>query len=277
MTYKSFVQEDYEIKLDNQGFLVFPDDRRNHPISPQVKKIRHPSKNNLYMLESLCDYLGGNKGLGDHHGTILDPMAGAGSIMAGRDYCSRMIMIELGPHFSDEIIKNIIELQADHVMLLPETDCVDGMKKLGDDSIRTTIFSPPYANQLQNRNGSKIYDDKENWVGEAIRNYAYANRRNMANMAQFSFNRVMRGFYKELFRITEPGGTVCLIIKDRMMNRKRVGYGVEQVRWASQAGFKPEEWCQRVAKGSVFGIWNMDHGTEQVMDEHIIIMGKKNV
>ena len=273
MSYFEFVQEDYNIPINEAGHLVFPDDRRNHPVSPQVKKIRHPSKNNLYMLESLCDYLG-QQITGKYDGVILDPMAGAGSIIAGRDFCRMMYLIELGGHFSTEVQKNLEELSCTNVVLMPETDCVEGMGRMGEGIVRTTIFSPPYADQLQNRSGSKVYDDETNWAGQAIKNYAYEDRRNMANMAQFEFNRTMREFYKELFRVTEPGGTMACIIKDRMRNKKRVGYGVEQARWAAQAGFKPREWCQREAVGTVFGKWNLDHGIAQVVDEHIIIMEK---
>ena len=266
--FDDFVIEKYGYGKNSDGNIVFPNDRIGHTESEIIKRIKHPSANNLFMLESLCDYLG------DPEGIIIDPMAGRGSIMVGRFFCLRLWMYELNPFFVGEIQKNISELRLDNVAVV-ESDCVAALEQLPDDYITATIFSPPYANQLQSRTGHKVYDDKDNWAGEAIRNYTYEHKRNMANMQQFQFNRVMRSFYKELYRVTKTGGRVCIIIKDRMSKGQRVPYGVEQARWAYQGGFVADEWHAREAIGSVFGYYNLQRGIKQVTDEHIIILKKE--
>ena len=272
--FDEFVWKEYGYDKDDEGNIQFPDDRRTHRLSKMVKSVKHPAKNNLYMLEAISRYLNEQQLFPEDGHVILDPMAGAGSILAGAEYCTRMVMIELGPVFSEAIFSHIEELGLSHAVLMPETDCVAGMKKMHDGMINSTIFSPPYADQLQTLSGTKIYDDKTNTAGIGIRNYAYEHKRNMANMKRFFFTRVMREFYRELFRVTAEGGTVCIIIKDRMNKGERLPYGVEQARWAYQAGFKSREWHQRVAVGSIFGTWNLKQGIAQVTDEHIIMLRK---
>lgn len=277
--FDEFIKNIYGYEKNEDGLIKFPDDRRTHRISKLVKPILHPAKNNLYMLEALCRYTQVQWAMQvgraeDAKFWILDPMAGAGSIIAGAEYCDRMFLIELGKVFSDEIEKNIAKLELANVMLLPETDCVEGMNRMRADSIGSTIFSPPYANQLQMGKGTKVYDDKDNTAGKGTVNYTYDHRRNMSNMKNFQFNRVMRDFYKEIFRVTQPNGMVTCIIKDRMKAGERIHFGNQQVQWAGQAGFRVKEWHGRVAIGSIFGHYNLQQGIAQVTDEHIIILRK---
>ena len=270
--FKDFCFNTYGYELDNNDHILFPDDRRAHELSADVKHIFHPAKNNLFMLEALCHYLTMDKWIP----AVLDPMAGAGSILAGAKHCDSMVLIELGEYFSQQIAINISKMDLSRKgYFMPKTDCVEWMKQIVDDSITATIFSPPYADQLQKRKGTKVYDDENNTAGKGIKNYAFEHKRNISNMAQFQFNQIMKAFYKEVYRVTQPMGFVCCIIKDRMKDGKRVGYGVEQARWAYQAGFSPYQWHQRYAVGSIFGTWNRKQGIAQVEDEHIIIMQKR--
>ena len=274
--FDQFVLDEYGFEKNEKGEIKFPDDRRTHRLSKLVKPILHPAKNNLYMLEALCRYHRVNWDEAGHTEAfqILDPMAGAGSIIAGAEYATRMYLIELGQVFSEEIQINLDKLKLDNVILFGETDCNEGMGYLPDNCISSVIFSPPYADQLQRRKGTKIYDDETNTAGQGIDNYTYDHPKNIGNLKNFRFSRAMEHFYREVFRVIRPGGTVTCIIKDRMKQGQYLGLNNQQLTWMGKAGFQYYEWHKRVAIGSVFGTYNIQQGIAQVMFEDIIMMQK---
>jgi len=91
-------------------------------------------------------------------------------------------------------------------------------------------------------------------------------------MKEFQFNRAMKQVYAACFKANKPGGYMALIIKDRMKDGKRVGYGVHHTTMAIQAGYEVFKWFQREAIGQIWGYFNRNKGIQGVEDEHIIIM-----
>ena len=116
------------------GQIVFPEDRQLRQ-KIFLSKVEHPAKNNLYLLQELVEYL---TKPGD---TILDPMAGAGSIMYCAQLGRQIVLIEIEQAFVELLEKNrpgftgtITVLHGDCRKILPLTDMFDAI-----------IFSPPYS------------------------------------------------------------------------------------------------------------------------------------
>lgn len=277
---------------DNGEFLNFPSDialRRS--FFPH--KVDHPAHNNMHMLNEIVKYL---TEPGDW---ICDPMAGSGSMMytvSARvhshnsyaiseflaDKQRHLILIELGPYFSELLLKNLNalrvnkQLSSKDVLIFPEFDCIDTLRMM-KERFKLLCFSPPYADQLQVGKGHAIYDvrEAEDGVGSTgIKHFTYEHDMNLGNMKEFEFNMNMRKVYKACYDAAIPGGYLALIIKDRMKAGKRVSYSTYHICIARDAGWELSEIYRREAIGQVFGHFNKARGVKGVEDEHIIFMQK---
>ena len=269
MTQPKLFAPKYE--TNDEGFLLFPNDVA---LRRQLfkNKVQHPAHNNLYMWDAIAEYYC------PEGGTIIDPMAGAGSSMwlARHEHVAKVILIELGEYYSEMLLKNK-EFFEGLILIMPETDCIAQLKHWEDKEIGDLIiFSPPYADQLQVGQGHVIYDDEKSGIGnQTIEYYAYKHKMNLGNMKQFAFNRQMNLFYQYAFRALKPGGKIALVIKDRINKGQRIGYGVQHIKFATKAGFTLGDWHRREAIGQVFGHFNKSRGIRQIEDEHIILLDKE--
>lgn len=258
-----------KIYLRNEsGHIIFPDDvslRRDL----FLEKVFHPSHNNLFMLDELAVYLV------PEHGWICDPMAGTGSSMylARRNF--QIHLVELGLYFADLIVKNRQGFEGKDNIHFEQGDCTKILNGRIPNLYDLVMFSPPYADQLQVRSGHAVYEKEGTKYGAGIENFTYQHPANLGNMKQFMFNRAMREVYNACYRVTKPGGFLCIIIKDQAKEGLRVGYGVLHTKIAHNVGYKLYEWHQREAIGKIFGYFNIQRGIRQITDEHMIIMQKE--
>ena len=281
-----------EVKLNDDGHFLFPSDislRRS--FFPH--KVDHPAHNNMHMLNSIVQFL---TEPGDW---VCDPMAGAGSMLYTVSMRARLenelvlntnlhdiqrylVLIELGPYFSDLLIKNLAALRVDKqvfsqdVLIMPEFDCINTLAMM-KDKFKLLCFSPPYADQLQVGSGHAIYDVREAEDGKGsagIKHFTYEHKMNLGNMKEFEFNMSMRKVYKACYNAAAPGGYLALIIKDRMRKGLRVSYSTHHIGIARDAGWELNDIHRREAIGQVFGHFNKARGIKGVEDEHIIFMQK---
>lgn len=82
-------------------------------------------------------------------------------------------------------------------------DCLEGMKKLPNDSIDLTVTSPPY---------------------DKLRKYK-------------GFSWDFKSVAKELYRITKPGGVVVWIVSDSTINGSETGTSFKQALFFKEIGF----------------------------------------
>lgn len=82
-------------------------------------------------------------------------------------------------------------------------DCLEGMKKLPNDSIDLTVTSPPY---------------------DKLRKYK-------------GFSWDFKSVAKELYRITKPGGVVVWIVSDSTINGSETGTSFKQALFFKKIGF----------------------------------------
>ena len=203
------------------------------------------------------------------------------------DHHRRLILIELGPYFSELLVKNSQALQykegmwsqifSEDVLIFPEFDCISTLAMM-KNKFKLLCFSPPYADQLQVGSGHAIYDVREAEDGKGsagIKHFTYEHDMNLGNMKEFGFNMSMRKVYKACYDAAIPGGYLALIIKDRMKAGKRVSYSTHHIGIARDAGWELNDIHRREAIGQVFGHFNKARGIKGVEDEHIIFMQKE--
>lgn len=93
-------------------------------------------------------------------------------------------------------------------MKLINGDCLEELKKLGENSIDLTVTSPPYDN-LRTYNGNN-----EQW-GE----------------------HVWKAVINDLYRVTKKGGVVVWVVGDATIKGSETGTSFKQALWAKECGF----------------------------------------
>ncbi|MFZ5501009.1 MAG: DNA methyltransferase, partial [Candidatus Micrarchaeota archaeon] len=118
-----------------EGWVIFPRDveYRKSLFPPEVMK--HPAKFNLYLVESLVEYLTlpGQ--------TVLDPFAGSGSIMVAALLGRKVKVIELEPHYAETLRESALSFE-EGMIWVSEGDC----RQLLPVPCDCVITSPPYSN-----------------------------------------------------------------------------------------------------------------------------------
>ena len=128
-------------------------------------------------------------------------------------------MIELEEHYQELILKGFDSLNAfepgiiDLLMLIPG-NCVQVMPVPTDH----LIFSPPYAQALAKK--GKVDQFTADTLGQAITDYT-ASAGNIGQMNDFYYNHRMEKVYQRCFECLSSGGTMSVIIKDRMRIKDR--------------------------------------------------------
>lgn len=259
------------------GWIIFPRDQqlRKGLFFPQEVN-RHPAKMNLHLQQAIIEYVGGAKGE-----VMLDAFGGTGSLMLAALQGYRVILIDIeeGYHRLQLEAKEELEkqvpgagslvtlLQGDAMLLLP-IPC------------NHIITSPPYASALhvrtvETKRMREKPNDKFAELDRQMNEYAKSFR-NLARMNDFFYNQAMEKIYKLCYQSVLPGGTLSVVLKDRIENGKRVNL----IGWADKvcqrAGFKLELWERWRPPGIQFTRINIMHGLTVIEDESVLIYRKEN-
>jgi len=248
---------------DEHGWVLFPSDiayRKSLPFPPEV--FEHPAKANLYLLEAIVDYVS------KPGETILDPFGGTGSILvagiSGRD----LIILELEKPFVEIIAKAIEGFQPDSVTLIPG-DC----RQVLPLACNHVVTSPPYGNILQ---GTGLKNVGKSSSDTAMNKYAGtgASTLNLGRLNPFLYGQHMRRVYQLLYESVKPGGTMTVIIKDRMKDGVREFLSEVCIRTVAQQGFQLQEWYKWKTPGTAQQKLMRSKGFDTVEDEDILIFAR---
>jgi DNA modification methylase len=257
-----------EYDRDEKGLILFPRDltlRRSTFVHWKEAGLPadHPAKANLYLTQELIRYLTQPGDL------IVDITAGSGSILLGAQEGRRVVAIELTKDYTNwmELSAKKMELQFPQQYTIINGDC----REVLPINCEAIIFSPPYA-MAMNSGGGILSREKE-WMA-GIESYRAGDKRNLGNLKDFLYNKVMAQIYQKCYDSLVPGGKLGLIIKDRIRKGLRVQLGLTATRNLIQAGFQPYEWHRWKPHGSMFVIFKKKKGERVVEDEHIIIVEK---
>lgn len=255
----------------NEGWVIFPDDQDQRREVFVHEVMEHPAKANLWMLQSIIEYVS------EPGDSVMDIMAGTGSILIGAGMDRRVICVELEEQYYKLILASLDNIAqyldyAKDIVTIIHGDC----RHILPLPANHIIFSPPYAKQRIGKTPKEHQESTRQLAGtyqDSIDEYQ-ADPRNLGNLNKFLFNQEMEKVYNLCYQSIIPGGTLTVIIKDYIEKQKRVNLSNWVIRSCLKAGFENTDWFKREALGTGFlKLWR-SRGMRTVDDEDIIIFGK---
>lgn len=259
---------------DSNGWILFPrdvQDRKSLFFPEEVMK--HPAKMNFHLQQSIIEYVAKE---GD---TLLDPMAGTGTLMIAALQGMRIILIDIeeGYHKLQVEARNNLAREvpgADRLVILINADCRFTLPL----PCNHIIFSPPYAGTMDIRRvRTKREDAPDDWlVQQDERMSAYSKSpRNVGRLNTFLYNQAMERVYRLCYESLPVGGTLTIVIKDRIEKGKRVYLSKWIDKVCKGMGFIQQGWFKWKTPGHGFTKIAASQGKQVVWDEDIIIYGKE--
>jgi len=268
---------------NENGWILFPRDveyRRSLFPNPKLGSVtdvfQHPAKMQLYLVESLVEYL---TEPGDW---ILDPFGGTGSTALALRSGRNVVLIEIEESFNT-IIHETAELLVPNGRQWPfpggwswEPVGSPGLGELrvyvgdnrkmvplmGKDKIKAVITSPPYSTALKNA-GRLQASMREEYAHDFA---------NMGNLNPFYWEQAMKELWQAMAQVVVPGGYVAMINKDMMRSGQRENLSLGLLRGA--LGFQYKEWYKWATPGTQRTLAMKAKGAEAVLDEDILIFRK---
>jgi DNA modification methylase len=256
-----------EYSRDEFGAVNFPakDTDLRNMLFTYTDSSEHIVKSNMHMVKALIEFVSKPGEI------VLDPFAGSGTILVAATMGRRVICIEIEEHFQKMIESNIKSLgvtipDIEEVTSLIPGDCA---KVLPVPNIaHHFIFSPPYANVLRKKAVDQFAIDG----GYGSATLYSSSPDNIANLSDFLYHQKMEQVYKKIFASVIPGGTMTIIIKDRMEAGKRIKLGARARRDCLRIGFEPVAWNRWRALGGMFSAYNRSIGLQTVDEEDLITL-----
>ncbi len=259
-----------EFPRNEHGWVLFPRDQqeRKSLFFPD-EVMRHPAKMNFHLQQSIIEYVASSGEV------LLDPFGGTGTLMiaALQGYKVVLLEIEEGYHKLQLKAKENLELQVlgagqlvtllhgDNRMLLP----------IPCDHI---ITSPPYASAMKiTKVRKKREDAPDDLLVEHDRQMLEYSRspRNISKLNVFLFNMALEKVYGLCYQSLRVGGTITVVIKDRIRGGKRLFLS----KWVDKVciglGFESVGWYKHEVLGFSFTKMARSRGEETVDDEDIMI------
>lgn len=248
-----------------KGWVIFPSDTSYRKGLFPEEVNRHPAKANAHLVESIIKYVS------EPEQTIMDIMAGSGTIMLGALLGRRVICIDISKEYCDTLLfpaLNFLERYhngiADFITIINQP--CQRVLPLPVDHI---IFSPPYANIMKSKGKDKFSQD--HMKGEKMAEY-HQGQLNVGIYNEFMFAQIMEPVYRKCFDSLPSGGTLSIIIKDHVSKGLRVPLTQPAVDSCLQLGFKLKDWFKWDAPGSAYLAVHRSHGIDVVEDEDIVIV-----
>ena len=259
-----------EYPRDEDGLILFPrDDQYRKELFPfwnrlGMKLSEHPAKANIYMVQAIVEYVS------EPEQTVMDIMAGTGSIMVATLIGRRVVCIELESEYVKILELGARDLEeiapgATEMVTIIEGDCLKLLPLSITDHI---IFSPPYSNILKKKQLDKLTLEE---IGSGILNYS-KHPDNIGNLNEFLYHQNMERIYKKTLESLPAGGTITIIIKDHMEKGERMMLGERAKRDCIRAGYELVGHYKRFATGTFYTKFMRLRGDTVVDDEDIIIL-----
>ncbi len=256
-----------EYDRDDEGRVLFPKDTplRNQ-LFPYTEAAEHIAKANMYMIQELAVYVA------EPGETILDPFAGTGTLLVAGTLGYRLILIELEDTFVSTIELNIIGVRQNY----PEIDDMVTLIPGNSPNILPIpdfcdhmIFSPPYPMGLKKKG---MMDKTSVDLGyERAVEYSTSDE-NFTNLNPFIYHQKIELFYAKCLKSLRPGGTMTVIIKDKVEQGKRVMQADRTERDCVRLGFELLARNKWYARGGGYSAINRAAGIETVDEEDLITL-----
>ena len=252
-----------------EGWIDFGSDTKlRSQLFPYTEASEHNAKANMHQVEELIFYVS------EVEETICDPFAGTGTVMIGAMNRRKIIMLELNPTFCQTIELNQIGIKktAPPQLIDDYTTVIEGNAASIlpiPDLCNHMIFSPPYPQGLKKKGAMDQTSLDLGYVQTAEYSEGMDN---FTNMNDFIYHQKIEQFYKKCFQSIRAGGTMTVIIKDKMDKGKRVMQADRTLRDCERIGFTLLDRFKRLARGGGYAAINRSAGLDTVMDEDMLIL-----
>lgn len=257
---------------DENGWILFPRDDDSRKTMFPLEVNEHPAKANLFLVQSVIEYVS------EPEQTLMDIMAGTGTIIVGALIGRQVICIEISDKFAGLINRAAAQLDviapgAANQITVINAPCqtVLPIPNIADH----IVFSPQYASILKKGAG---YRETDKFTVEQMGAYDFTEYSksplNLGVMNDFLWANTMETIYDKCFKSIRPGGSMTLIVKDHMRNRQRVFLTQAAVDMCTRIGFVLTDWFKWKAPGLAYTSIRRARGEEVVEDESIIILKK---
>lgn len=257
-----------EYERNEKEWIKFPPDSayRKQMFPDEVNK--HPAKANVFLVQSIIEYVS------EPSQTLIDVMAGTGTLMVGALVGREVICVEISEKFYNIQTMALARLEeiapgiSDHIMLI-NLPCQKYLPipNLADH----IIFSPQYAGIMKTKGTDKWNVD----TGYDFAEYS-KDTLNLGTMSDFIWGMEMENIYKKCYETIKPGGTMVLIVKDHMEKGQRVQLVQKSIDASLAVGFthNPDEHFKWAAPGMPYTAARRAKGIEVVDDESIVVLRK---
>mgnify|MGYP001597961025 CR=1 FL=1 len=255
---------------DETGWLLFPSDTSwRRSLFPE-EVMRHPAKMQMHLEKAIIDYVSKP---GD---VIMDPTAGTGSVMIAALEGRLVICLDIEERYHQLEQEGLERMQRLHPDMAPVTLLFGDCRFLLPIPCNHIITSPPYAGALSARKirKGKYADDAFEKLDRQMNEYTQ-NPRNLGKLNNFLYNQAMERAYKLYYESIQPGGTLTLVLKDRIKQGERFPLVAWADRVCLKLGLKPILHDKWKTPGIQFTQINKMHGLEVVEDESIMIYRKE--
>lgn len=252
---------------DSSDRVIFPRDSDLRALLfPFTDPSEHIAKANMYMVRELVQYVS------EEGETILDPFGGTGTILVALTIGRKVMMIEIEERFQTLIERNIqgisrtVPNAEELVTLIPDNN--NRVLPLSPGLFNHIITSPPYATALKKKTMDKF--SLETGYASALQYSSHPE--NVSNLSDFMYEQRMETFYKKCYSSLPIGGTITIIIKDRVEDGKRIQLGKRAQRDCINAGFEPVSWFQWFCPGGAFMAIRKHRGEMTIDEEDLITL-----
>jgi len=258
-----------EYSRNEQGWIIFPADAgyRKRIFPPEVNQ--HPAKANVYLVQSIIEYVS------EPDDTLLDVMAGTGTIMVGALIGRRVICVEISGKFSSIQTAALNRLEEIAPGISGMIMCINLPCQVYlpiPNVANHIIFSPQYAGIMKKKS---VTDQWNIDIGYDFVEYS-KNPLNLGTMSEFLWAQEMEKVYKKCFDSLTTPGSMTLIVKDHMSSGQRVHLTQKAIDASIRVGFSydPEEHFKWAAPGMPYTAARRAKGIEVVDDESIVTLRK---
>lgn len=279
-----------QFQRDDHGWIHFPRDiERRRATFPSKQTgtahdvFDHPAKMNLFLVESLVDYIS------EPGDWILDPFGGTGSTALAIQKGRHVWLIDCEEEFQEMIKETAALLNPDGVALsFPGSTVWSWLSKdttgeirfeLGDNRqvlaagsstlMKACITSPPYSTALNPGSNPLEVKGREGTLANYVKSGL-----NMGRLNPFLWERAMADLWKGISRVMAPGGLVAMVNKDIVKDGQRELLSQKLIHQGNLAGLDYKEWFKWKTPGTIRQETARNKGGTVIEDEDIILMQK---
>ena len=257
---------------NEQGWIILPDDvlwRKS--LFPEAV-MKHLAKMQMYLEQAIYQFVS------EPGDTLLDPMGGTGTLMMAALEGRAVITLDIEPGYHElqkEVYEHLRRNCPHPALISPCIQLLGNCKLLLPIDCDHIIFSPPYADAFKpSKELTGIVADKYRVNEEEFVRYAQTTG-NVGMRNTFLFNQDMEKVYKLCYQSLKPGGTMSVVIKDRIENGVRTYFSSWINRVCHQIGFKDYAWFKTLQLGGPWQDIRRSKDLITVDDEDCIIFRKE--